>query len=135
METQTTRAESNILQALELLGGWSTIKELSTKSGYSSDWTSKTVVDLLDSGVLQKSKLSPHQISLAGKPVVPTLAETTLSLESDFRPLARAAAHTVGNSSFLQKYLTGRISTTISVLTLLKLANLAGYDLVLVRRK
>jgi hypothetical protein len=135
MKIQLSVAQENILESLEKLGGWSTITQAQLESGYSEDFTAKTLNDLVDLGILQCSKLRPHLFSLVGKPLIPTLKETTIRLDCDFKPLARAAAHTSGNSLALKQYMTGKISTTISVRILLKLADLAGYDLVLVRRK
>lgn len=135
MKIQLSAAQENILETLEKLGGWTTITQAQLESGYSEDCTAKALGDLVDLGVLQCSKLRPHLFSLVGKPLVPVLKETTLRLDCDFKPLARAAAHISGNSLALSKYMTGKISTSISVRILLKLANLAEYDLVLVRRK
>lgn len=135
MSTDKTLAAENILQSLEVLGGWATVKELALKSGYSGDWTNRTVNCLVDTGVLQKSKLSPYLFSLSGKTLAAPLPETPIREADDIKALAKAAAHTTGRASFLETYLTGGISNMISLGTLLKLANLAGYDLLLVKKK
>lgn len=133
MSTDNTSTE-NILQALEALGGWATVQELAQKSGYTVEWTRPLITRLVDTGRLQKSNLSPYLYSLYGKPLYPILQETFDSAE-DIKRLAKAAAHTVGTDSFLKHHLGGNPSNTTTLKSILKLASLAGYDLVLTKKK
>ena len=135
MSNTTTPAEENILQALDSIGGWATIKELATKSGYSMDWTNRTVGSLVDIGVLQKSHLSPYIFSLVGKSIVSPLQEKPIRDPEDIKRLAKTAAHTKGRTTFLETYLTGSISMLTSIRSIINMADSAGYDVVLVKRK
>lgn len=130
-----TLAQENVLQALESIGGWATVKGLAKKSGYSGDWTNRTVNSLVDTGVLQKSSLSPYLYSLVGKDLCPPISDTKVNEPEVLKRLANAAAHTVGRTTFLETYLTGSTSMLVSLRSVLQMADLAGYDVVLVKKK
>ena len=130
-----TPAEEKVLLSLDSIGGWGTVKELAAHSGYSIDWTSISAKSLVDVGVLQRSKLNPAIFSRIGKPLAPPLSDKPISRPEDIKRLARNVAHTTGGNKALDDYLKGNISMLVSLRSVISMADLVGYDVVLVKRK
>jgi hypothetical protein len=133
MIAKRTEVPKEILQALDLLGGYATVDQLIVRTGYCRDWTVKQVQNLLIDGILQRSALMPYIYSRAGGPL--TKREIIPGTRDGLIALTKQYLHWTGDTTPALRYALRDKRHVPTLESIQKIAELAGYEIILVPKK